>query len=90
MSKVNAILFITTHGKAYAAKLDKSDKKKFRKGILIEHDYKVEGNRLFAAYQPPKLFEELCKSSGFSVLDHLERGIKNNRPTQDVWILTKN
>ncbi|WP_431166575.1 class I SAM-dependent methyltransferase [Tenacibaculum halocynthiae] len=89
VSKKGAILFITTHGNAYKNKLSKKEIINFNQGKLIEHSYKVEGNRLFATYHPPIFFNNLCTSNNFKVLKHIERGIINNKPTQDIWILRK-
>jgi len=57
---------------------------------LIEHTYKIEGNRLYASYQSPLFFKDLCLASGFDILEHIAGENKKNNPEQDVWILQKN
>lgn len=89
VSKKEAILFITTHGNNFKKKLTKKEQLNFSSGKLIEHQYKIEGNRLFAAYQPPSFFKILCEENGFTVLLHDERKSEVSKPNQDVWILKK-
>ena len=85
--KNGGVLFLTTHGNAHRFKLLPEEQKLYDKGNLIEHDYKKEGNRLFASYQSPEFFINLCKENNLKVLKHLGGKMKNNHPQQDVWIL---
>lgn len=89
VAKKDAVLFITTHGNAHKFKLSSQEKKDFEKGKLVAHTYKVEGNRLFAAYQPKSYFKKLAENTGFTVLEHQERSMQNGKPTQDVWLLRR-
>ncbi len=90
VTKKSGIIILTTHGKCFRNKLTKKEQKKFDAGLLIEHTFKKEGNRLYASYQPPTFFKQLCKTYGFDVLEHIAGSIKNHKPQQDVWILQKN
>ena len=85
--KNGGVLFLTTHGNAHRFKLLPEEQKLYDKGNLIEHDYKKEGNRLFASYQSPEFFIKLCKENNLKVLKHVVGKMKNNHPQQDVWIL---
>lgn len=87
--KKDGVILLTTHGECFKGKLTKKEQKKFDSGKLIEHSYKKEGNRLYASYQNPIFIKELCKSNGFNILEHIEEGLRNNKPQQDVWILQK-
>lgn len=87
--KRNGYLLLTTHGKCYKEKLTSKEKELFDAGKLVEHTYKTEGNRLFAAYQPASFFKNLCESKGFKIIKHIEESKRNNKPQQDVWILQK-
>lgn len=89
VAKKDAVILITTHGNAHKFKLSPQEKKDFENGKLIEHSYKIEGNRLFASYQPKSYFQNLAENTGFTVLEHQERGVQNGKPTQDVWLLRK-
>lgn len=87
--KKDGIILITTHGKVYKEKLTNKEQSLFDKGKLVEHSYKIEGNRLFATYHPPEFIKSLGESYGFKILEHIEEGLRNNKPQQDVWILQK-
>tara|TARA_R110002073_G_scaffold313380_3_gene485293 strand:- start:6200 stop:6505 length:306 start_codon:yes stop_codon:yes gene_type:complete len=89
VSKKGAVLFITTHGNNFKKKLTKKEQIDFSSGKLIEHQYKIEGNRLFVAYQPPVLFKTLCEENGFTILLHDERKSEVSKPSQDVWVHKK-
>jgi len=86
----NGILLLTTHGNSFREKLSKNERQLFDSGELVEHSYKIEGNRLYASYQSPMFFEKLCITNGFKILEHIKGEKKNNKPQQDVWILRRN
>jgi ubiquinone/menaquinone biosynthesis C-methylase UbiE len=90
--KNNGILFLTTHGDAHKFKILEAEQKRYESGRLIVHAYKKEGNRLYASYQSPKFFRNLCSKNNLEVLKHVPGDMRNNHPQQDVWILklTKN
>lgn len=85
--KNTGILFLTTHGDVHKFKLLQKEQELYDAGNLVIHDFKKEGNRLFASYQSPKFFRALCEQSNFKVLKHIPGDIRNNKPQQDVWIL---
>lgn len=85
----NGILFLTTHGVIHSNKLLKKEKILFDAGNLVVHNYKKEGNRLFASYQSPSFFKDLCKMNNLEILKHVPGEIKNNKPQQDIWVLKK-
>lgn len=90
--KNDGILFLTTHGNVHKFKLLEEEQGLFENGNLIVHAYKKEGNRLYASYQSPKFFKDLCAKNNLQVLKHIPGDMRNNHPQQDVWILklTKN
>ena len=85
--KKDGIIFLTTHGEVHAHKLLKKEKAAFDDGKLVLHPYKKEGNRLYASYQSPTFFKELCAKNSLTVLKHIPGEIKNGKPQQDIWIL---
>lgn len=87
--KKDGIILISTHGRFFKGKLTNHEQSLFDEGKLVEHTYKVEGNRLFVAYQPSEFMQFLSELYGFKILDHIEEGIRNKKPQQDVWILQK-
>ncbi len=88
--KKDGLLLLTTHGLCFKEKLTLKEQYSFDQGTLIEHKHKVEGNRLFATYQPPKFITRICIDKGFKIVKHIEGELKNKKPQQDVWILQKN
>lgn len=89
VSKIGAKILITVHGDCFKIKLSKGERELFNNGNIIVHSYKKEGNRLFAAYQPPTFFKKLVVKKGFKIVKHIEGKVRNNKPQQDVWILEK-
>ncbi|WP_435413918.1 class I SAM-dependent methyltransferase [Polaribacter aestuariivivens] len=85
--KNDGILFLTTHGEVHKFKLLPQEQKLYNAGKLVVHDFKKEGNRLFASYQSPLFFKELCKKNNLKILKHIPGKVTNNKPQQDVWIL---
>ncbi|PQJ80395.1 class I SAM-dependent methyltransferase [Polaribacter porphyrae] len=85
--KNKGILFLTTHGNVHSFKLLDEEKTAYNSGKLVIHNYKKEGNRLFASYQSPKFFKDLCARNNLEILKHIPGAIRNNQPQQDVWIL---
>ncbi len=85
--KTNGILLLTTHGEAHKFKLLPKEQGVYDAGNLVIHAYKKEGNRLFASYQSPEFFKNLCKKNNLKILKHIPGKIKNNKAQQDIWIL---
>ncbi|WP_445749057.1 class I SAM-dependent methyltransferase [Polaribacter sp.] len=88
--KKDGVLFLTTHGNVHSSKLLPKEKENFDKGNLVVHSYKKEGNRLYASYQSPIFFKNLCTKNNLTILKHIPGEITNGKPQQDVWILQKN
>jgi SAM-dependent methyltransferase len=90
--KNKGVLFLTTHGDVHRFKLLPQEKESYDAGKLVIHNYKKEGNRLYASYQSPKFFKTLCEKNNLKILKHIPGDMRNNHPQQDVWILklTKN
>lgn len=88
--KKGGFLLLTTHGTCFKTKLTQKEQQLFDTGFLIEHKYRIEGNRLFASYQSPKFFTKICLEKGFKIVKHEKGNIANNKAQQDVWILQKN
>lgn len=89
LTKSSGVVIISTHGKSFLSKLSTEEQQRYLNGQLVVHSYKVEGNRLYAAYQPPKYFQKLAIKHHFQVLEHLENPSIKGRPQQDIWILRK-
>ena len=89
VSKKGAILLITTHGNSFLLKLNNNEKTLFNSEKLVEQQYKIEGNRLYATYHPPLFFQKLVESHGFEILEHIESKLNASKPEQDVWIIKK-
>lgn len=87
--KIGGIVFATTHGNDFIHKLNTQEKNVYLSGELVERTYKVEGNRLFAAYQPPSFFKKLITDAGFELLKHDERKSSEKKQKQDVWVFKK-
>lgn len=81
------LLFLTTHGEVHKFKLEQKEQELYDAGNLVIHDFKKEGNRLFASYQSPKFFRNLCEINNLKILKHIKGEVKNGKPEQDRWIL---
>ncbi len=87
--KPNGILFLTTHGNVHQFKLTDKEQKEYEQGNLVVHDFKKEGNRLYAAYQPESFMKNIAKQYHFNLLKHIPGNLKNGKAQQDVWIFKK-
>jgi ubiquinone/menaquinone biosynthesis C-methylase UbiE len=85
--KPEGILFLTLHGNVFAKKLTQKEKILFEKGELVIRSSTKEGHRTYTAFQPKAFVKKL--SAKYFVLEHVEGIIKNNKPQQDVWIISK-
>ena len=88
ISKVGAVLIITTHGENYKVKLTKSDQKKYEANTLVVKGNTLEGHRTYAAYQPPQFMRQLFKDK-FEVLEHIPGPKDVDYFDQDKWIIKK-
>lgn len=89
VSKLGAIIFTTTHGNNFIEKLNSKEQKLYKSGKLVEQKYKIEGNRLYATYQPPLFFKNLITYCGFELLKHEEIKSLSKKQNQDVWVFKK-
>jgi SAM-dependent methyltransferase len=84
--KKGGAAFITTQGEAYKPVLLPAELESFNKGELVIRENFKEGNRLFAAFEPPAYIHQLIKDK-FEVLQFIPA--KNSEPSQDCWVLRK-
>lgn len=86
--KPGGILFLTTHGDNYKAKLTQSEIEKFDKGELIERGKVKEGHRTYTAFQPKSFMENLFSNA--TILEHIETLPDGGGwLPQDIWIIRK-
>jgi SAM-dependent methyltransferase len=88
ISRKDAILFLTTQGIAFKAKLTEEENAIFDNNQLVIRANVTEGHRVFSAFHPIQLMQELF-GNYFEILEHypgktVEWGIE-----QDYWILKK-
>jgi hypothetical protein len=84
--KPEGILFITLHGNIFTEKLTNEEKVLFGKGKLVVRSSTKEGHRTYVAFHPKTFVNKLVAK--YTVLEHVEGIIKNNKPQQDVWIIS--
>jgi len=86
--KPGGIMFLTTHGDNYKAKLTSPEILKFEKGELIERGKVKEGHRTYTAFQPKSFMKDLFSNA--SVLEHIETQPDGGGwLPQDIWIVRK-
>lgn len=86
--KPEGIMFLTTHGDNYKAKLTVSEIEEFNKGKLIERGKVKEGHRTYTAFQPASFMKNLF--SNVQILDHIEtKPDGGGWLPQDIWIVRK-
>ena len=87
--KPDGIIFITTQGNNFKAKLSDSERNKFENGELIVRGNVKEGHRTFSAFHPDKFMKSLFKND-IQILDKIVISPENKSYTpQDTWILKK-
>jgi SAM-dependent methyltransferase len=84
--KKGGAAFITTQGDAYRKVLLPAELALFDKGELVIRENFKEGNRLFAAFEPPVYMRQLVKDK-FEVVQFIPA--TGNKPSQDCWVLRK-
>jgi SAM-dependent methyltransferase len=84
--KKGGAAFITTQGDAYRPVLLPGELELFDKGELVIRENFREGNRLFAAFEPPAFMKQLIKDK-FEVVQFIPAD--NTKPSQDCWVLRK-
>jgi len=85
ISKNKGILFLTLQGRSFKVKLTSSEIDHFDNGELVTRGNTKIGHRTYAAFHPPAFVLSLI--NGHQVLEHIEGGIINNKPQQDIWII---
>ena len=80
-------LFVTTHGRSYAPRLDAGERERFEQGELVVRWSDVPGTNLCSAYHPERYLHETF-AQGFAFLQLEPEGARGN-PTQDVVLLRK-
>jgi len=88
ISKIGAILILTTHGENYKVKLTKPDQRKYEANKLVVKGNTLEGHRTYASYQPPQFMRRLFADK-FEVLEHIPGPINANYMDQDKWIIKR-
>ena len=87
--KPGGLLFLTLHGDGFKNKFNEKELEIYEAGNIVVQNFKVEGNRLYAAYQPPVFFKKLCNSYGFEIKQHQIGGVIKGKSQQDIWLLKK-
>src|SRR5205814_6468754 len=80
-------LFVTTHGRSYAPRLDAGERGRFEQGELVVRWSDVPGTNLLSAYHPERYLHETF-ATGFAFLQLEPEGARGN-PTQDIVLLRK-
>jgi SAM-dependent methyltransferase len=80
-------LLLTTHGRAYLARLDARERARFEAGELVVRWGEVVGSNLCSAYHPERYLRETF-ADGFAFLELEPEGARGN-PTQDLVLLQK-
>ena len=86
ISKKNGIIFLTLQGNAFKVKLTISELDQFNRGELITRGNTKIGHRTYTAIHPPDFVKKLIK--GHQLLEHIEGDVRNNKPQQDIWIIS--
>lgn len=86
--KPNGIMFLTTQGDNFNAKLTERELNEFNKDRLIVRGKVKEGHRTFSAFHPKGFMRELFKN--VEILEHIERKPNDGKwLLQDIWIIKK-
>lgn len=85
--KPRGVLFLTTHGDAFMAKLTESEKKLYLSGELVVRGMTKEGHRTFSAYHPELFMQKLFME--MKILNHIENPSNGSKAQQDIWLLQK-
>ncbi len=86
--KPGGILFVTTQGKHYQAKLTRKEKQAFNQGRLVIRGKVKEGHRTFSAFHPSAFMHTFFWDA--EILDHKEPKPEPGKAIpQDIWIIRK-
>lgn len=82
------VLLLTMQGVTARQKLLPEEQLRFDKGELVIRTYEKEGNRMYAAFQPPAFMQRLFQQ--FELLRHIPGGAEDALDRlQDTWIVRK-
>jgi SAM-dependent methyltransferase len=86
--KPQGILFLTTQGDNYRAKLTQAELLVYNGGKLVIRGHVKEGHRTFSAFHPKEFMRTMFRK--VEILEHVEtKPLKGGWLPQDVWILKK-
>jgi SAM-dependent methyltransferase len=80
------LLLLSTHGTAYADRLDAAERARFESGELVVRWPEAAGTNLCAAYHPPQYLPRLAH--GLQQLEFVPEGARGN-PHQDLSLFRK-
>jgi ubiquinone/menaquinone biosynthesis C-methylase UbiE len=85
IAKRNAIILLSTQGKAFLDKLSNKETNKFINGKLVVRGKTREGHRTFSAFHSPEYMKKLISPN--KILEFIEGSKSNGKPQQDIWII---
>jgi ubiquinone/menaquinone biosynthesis C-methylase UbiE len=85
IARQNAVILLSTQGKAFLYKLSKEEINKFSNGELVVRGKTKEGHRTFSAFHSPEYIKKLISPN--KILEFIEGGKSNGKPQQDIWII---
>lgn len=88
ISKIKAIIIVTSHGAVFKSKLTKEEQQLFDANVLVIQGNTLEGHRTYTAFHPPERMRQLVEPK-FEVLEHQPGINKNGKLSQDIWVLKK-
>lgn len=86
--KPNGIMFLTTQGDNFKAKLTDSELDAYLQNQIIVRGMDKEGHRTYSAFHPPVFMKNLFQNA--EILEHIEINPEEFKaPPQDIWIIKK-
>lgn len=86
--KPGGILFLTTQGENFKAKMTQSEILSFENEELVIRGKVKEGHRTYSAFHPKGFMEKLFSNA--EILAHIETPPSGNAaPPQDIWVVQK-
>ena len=88
ITKPGGHLLMSTHGEAYASRLDAQEAKRFRRGeLVVKNNIAAPGSNTCAAYHPMAYVRDEL-ASGLELLEFVPEGARGN-PRQDLYVFGK-
>jgi len=85
---VGGIMFLTTQGDPFKAKLTTKELQQYEKGELVVRGDTKEGHRTFSAFHPPIFMQKLFQN--MKIETHIvSQPEKGKWLPQDIWIIRK-